>query len=218
MSKQKKIKSEPDDIKKMSLDKCYGKEEMPQGSFDSELSEVLGITIRKDEGLFSEGLLEQLPIDEDVDKDGNYKADDLTRHKAFLCYQKVFSTGVYRAVFDESYGEPVCSWTAFRNWRKKYPVFDRLMKRAKEMFRVKVFTDNPDLYYLAIQKLLKHLDGIEEQWIKVREEGGKKIKTVQKTKRPPSKWAIEAVLGLQQKNQELEENKSAMQITEIDFG
>ncbi len=84
----------------------------------------------------------------------------------------------------------------FYEWLKKKSDFSDSVARAKEQFRAKLWKKDPDLYCKAVDGLKIHINGFSEEWNTVIEhpDGKKTIKTTI-VKRPPSKWAVQMILG-----------------------
>jgi len=84
----------------------------------------------------------------------------------------------------------------FYRWNKTKSDFSDSVARAKEQFRAKLWKKDPDLYTKAVDGLKIHINGYTEEWKTVIEhpDGKKTIKTTL-VKRPPSKWAVQMILG-----------------------
>ena len=84
----------------------------------------------------------------------------------------------------------------FYEWIKTKTDFSDSIARAKEQFRAKLWKKDPDLYTKAVDGLKIHIKGYTEEWKTVIEhpDGKKTIKTTI-VKRPPSKFALQMILG-----------------------
>lgn len=84
----------------------------------------------------------------------------------------------------------------FYKWLKTKSDFSDSIARAKEQYRAKLWKKDPDLYCKAVEGLKIHTNGHCEEWKTVIQHpnGEKTIKTTI-VKRPPSKWAVQMILG-----------------------
>ncbi len=102
------------------------------------------------------------------------------------------------------------SKNTFYKWLKlKSDFYDRVA-RAKEKFRRRVLSHDHELFMMAYNGLLVHLSGPIEKWNhKIKYSDGKVETKETIVKRPPSSWAIKAILFIVQ-------NNSVTPITELD--
>ncbi len=102
----------------------------------------------------------------------------------------------------------VCSERTFYEYLESNPQFSQEIARAKENWRKTVWKERPDLRRLAIEGLEKNLKDYNQIIVKeiydivqpiVPTEKPTRIlvkQIISKWKKPPAKWAIEAVLGM----------------------
>jgi len=96
----------------------------------------------------------------------------------------------------------ICSEDTFYREKKRNSEFSESIARAHEDFRKMMWRERPELILLAIDGLIAHLKGKEEVWaseyidIKGNVSKEKKLHT-----RLPSRWAIEAMLGINKNNE-----------------
>jgi|GEM_PF-4365787 len=96
----------------------------------------------------------------------------------------------------------ICPDTFYR-WLRSKKEFTEAVARAKDKFRARLWKEDPEIFYKAVEGLIKHLEGNDEEWeSEMILPDGKTIKKISKTKRRPSPWAIKLVLDIQRQKDE----------------
>lgn len=122
-----------------------------------------------------------------------------------LEYQARILANIEKTGVEKDSWQGICGHDAFYNYLSSHSEFADKVTQAKDRFRKLQWRDRTDLKERAVAGLEKALIGNEQSWVKqiytVDDDGNEKLvtKTFTKTKQPPSKWAIEALLGIEKK-------------------
>ena len=116
-------------------------------------------------------------------------------------YQKIILEKIELSGFQKNVWLGICSETTFYEYLELNTEFAESLAQAKERWRKTIWKERPDLRRLAIEGLEKNLK--DYQQIMIKEEyaivGEKRIlirQWITKWQKPPAKWAIEAILGM----------------------
>lgn len=123
-------------------------------------------------------------------------------------YQKIILEKIELSGFQKNVWLGICSEKTFYEYLNSHLQFQQAVAQAKERWRQSIWKERPDLRRLAIEGLEKNLKDYQQIMVKeiydivqpiIPTDKPKRVlirQIISKWTKPPAKWAIEAILGM----------------------